>query len=73
VQALFGARLRGTGEAAPLARAFKRDTGLVLEGEFLITPHTAVKLRHVKHRFDAEDGRARVEGRQVAVLFSYYF
>ena len=73
VQTVFGARLRGTGEAAPLARAFKRDTGLVLEGEFLITPHTAVKLRHVKHRFDADDGRAQVEGRQVAVLFSYYF
>lgn len=73
VQALFGTRLRGTGEAASLGRSFKRDTGLVLEGEFLVTPHAAVKLRHVKHSFDAEDGRAKVDGRQVGVLFSYYF
>lgn len=72
-QVVFGARLRGSGDAASLSQSYKHSTGRVIEGEFLITPHTAVKLRHVSEKFTAGDGAPKIKGDHVGVMFSYYF
>lgn len=72
-QLVFGARLRGSGDASALNQDFRHATGRVLEAEYLITPHTALKLRQVSENFTAGDGAAKFSARHVGLMFSYYF
>ena len=72
-QFVFSPRVRGTGEANGLGRGFNNATGRVLEAEFLVTPRTAVKLRHVAIDFTPHDDGAKVSGRHTGLMFSYYF
>ena len=72
-QFVFGARLRGSGDASALNQDYKHATGRVLEGEFLITPHSAVKLRFVKENFTAGDGAPKIKGDHVGLMYTHYF
>lgn len=72
-QFVFGARLRGSGDASALNANYKHTTGRVLEGEFLVTPHSAVKLRFVKENFTAGDGAPKIKGDHVGLMYSHYF
>ena len=73
-QFVFGARLRGSGDASVLNQSYRHTTGRVLEGEFLINPHSAVKLRVVRENFTpAGDGGPKVKGDHVGLMFTHYF
>jgi len=73
-QFVFGAKLRGSGEASALNQDFRHATGRVLEGEFLITPHSAVKLRFVKENFTpSRDGAPKIKGDHVGLMYTHYF
>lgn len=72
-QFVFGAKLRGSGDASALNQNYKHATGRVLEGEFLITPHSAVKLRFVKENFTTGDGAPKIKGDHVGLMYTHYF
>ena len=73
-QFVFGAKLRGSGDASVLDQSYRHTTGRVLEGEFLITPHSAVKLRFVKENFTpAADGAPKIKGDHVGLMYTHYF
>ena len=73
-QFVFGAKLRGSGDASALNQDYRHATGRVLEGEFLITPHSAVKLRFVKENFTpSRDGAPKIKGDHVGLMYTHYF
>jgi hypothetical protein len=73
-QFVFGAKLRGSGDASALNQSYRHATGRVLEGEFLINPHSAVKLRFVRENFTpATDGAPKIKGDHVGLMFTHYF
>jgi hypothetical protein len=73
-QFVFGAKLHGSGDAGSLSQSYRHATGRVLEGEFLINPHSAVKLRFVKENFTpASDGAPKIKGDHVGLMFTHYF
>jgi hypothetical protein len=47
--------------------------GLVLEGEYLFTPHFGLGLRAVSEKYELPGGGPTVDGSHVGVRFSYYF
>lgn len=73
-QFVFGAKLHGSGDAGGLSQSYRHATGRVLEGEFLVTPHSAVKLRFVREDFTpASDGAPKIKGDHVGLMFTHYF
>jgi hypothetical protein len=73
-QFVFGAKLRGSGDAGSLSQSYRHATGRVLEGEFLINPHSALKLRFVREDFTpATDGAPKIKGDHVGLMFTHYF
>lgn len=66
-------QLKGTGWASGLDQKYDNAVGLVVEGEYLFTPHMGLKLRYVKEEFKPDNGGAKVDGSHAGVLFSYYF
>jgi hypothetical protein len=73
-QFVFGAKLRGSGDASGLNQTYRHATGRVLEGELLITPHSAVKLRYVKENFTpSSDGAPKIKGDHVGLMYTHYF
>ena len=65
--------LKGTGWASGLDQKYDNAVGLIVEGEYLFTPHMGLKLRYVKEEFKPDNGGAKVDGSHAGVLFSYYF
>ena len=65
--------LKGTGWASGAGQKYDNAVGLVVEGEYLFTPHMGLKLRYVKEEFKPDNGGAKVDGSHAGVLFSYYF
>ncbi|WP_457334238.1 outer membrane beta-barrel protein [Rhizobacter sp. P5_C2] len=73
-QFVFGTKLRGSGDASALNQDYRHATGRVLEGELLITPHSAVKLRYVKENFTpSRDGAPKIKGDHVGLMYTHYF
>lgn len=65
--------LKGTGWASGIDQKYDNAVGLIVEGEYLFTPHMGLKLRYVKEEFKPDNGGAKVDGSHAGVLFSYYF
>ena len=72
-QFVSGPELKGSGVASNVNQKFDSTTGVVVEGEYLFTPHTGLKLRYVSEKFTPEGGGEKIDGSHVGVMFSYYF
>ena len=72
-QFVSGPELKGSGVASNVNQKFDSTTGVIVEGEYLFTPHTGLKLRYVSEKFTPEGGGEKVDGSHVGVMFSYYF
>jgi opacity protein-like surface antigen len=72
-QFVSGAELKGSGVASNISQKYDSTTGAIVEGEYLFTPHTGLKLRYVSEKFTPEGGGSKIDGSHVGVMFSYYF
>lgn len=66
-------KLSSSGVAAGLGNADLSSTvGVVLEGEYLFSPHFGLTLRGVGEKYKFSDG-TKVDGNHFGVRFNYYF
>jgi opacity protein-like surface antigen len=72
-QFVSGPELKGSGVASNVSQKYDSTTGVIVEGEYLFTPHTGLKLRYVAEKFKPEGGGAKIDGSHVGLMFSYYF
>jgi hypothetical protein len=72
-QFVNGAQLKGSGVASMVNEDFKSSTGLIVEGEYLFSPHLGAKLRYVSEKYKSKLSGADVDGSHVGMMFSYYF
>lgn len=68
------ARLRASGAGLQFASNsdLSASGGVVLEGEYLFSPHFGLSLRAVGERYKFDNG-AKADGDHLGVRFSYYF
>ncbi len=52
---------------------YSSSTGVILEGEFAITPSVGLKARYVKEEYTGRIDRQKVDGNHFGVLAVYYF
>jgi hypothetical protein len=70
---ISSADVRGTGVASSVQGRFDSTTGLVLEGEYLFSPHMGMKLRYVSEKYTVKNSSQKYDGSHVGALFTYYF
>ena len=73
VRYVTGAKLSGKGAASNINTNFKDTTGLVLEAEYLSSPHLGFKIRGVKEEYKPENGNAKFSGNHIGLFANYYF
>lgn len=73
VQLVNGPELKGSGVASNINLEFKNTTGVIVEGEYLFSPHMGAKLRYVGERFEPKSGGSKAQGDHLGLMFSYYF
>lgn len=73
LQIVTNPRLKSSGAASGIEQKYDGTTGLVLEGEYLFTPHLGLKGRVVSEKYKASDTGVKVDGSYLGVLFTYYF
>lgn len=66
-------RLWSSGLTQDAEVRYRAHTGLVVEGEYLVTPHVGVKLRYASHRYAPQGGGQSLSGDYGAVMLSHYF
>lgn len=66
-------KLQGSGVASSVDVRFDSTVGVVLEGEYRVTPRVGVKLRAVSERLNATATNQDVSGDHIGLLCSYYF
>ena len=72
-QFALGPKLDGSGVASNIDQSYKTAVGAIVEGEYLFTPHTGLKLRYVSEKFKPNNSNQSVSGNHVGLLFSYYY
>jgi opacity protein-like surface antigen len=72
-QFVSGPELKGSGVASNVNSKFDSTTGAVLEGEYLFTPKTGLKLRYVSEKFKRSGDGASFDGSHLGLMFNYYF
>ena len=72
LRAVSGAKLDGGGVASGINASLGSATGLVLEGEYLVSPSFGIKLRAVQEDYKPS-GASKVDGGHMGVMFNYYF
>jgi hypothetical protein len=74
VRMATGAKLESSGAASGYGNySFGANPGLVLEGEFLITPRIGLTLRAVSEKYNVDGGVGKVSGDHAAVGLNFYF
>ena len=63
----------GSGIASNVNGSFASTLGLVIEGEYLISPLLGIKLRHVSEKYKPSGGSGSIDGSHLGVLASFYF
>ncbi|MBI5783923.1 MAG: outer membrane beta-barrel protein [Rhodocyclales bacterium] len=66
-------KVSGSGVVDSADFEFNNATGLVVEGEYLISPQFGVKLRAVSEKYKLKDGSASANGNHGGIYASYYF
>jgi len=56
-----------------LREKYKTSPGLIVEGEYLFTPHMGLALRYVAATYKANNGGEDIKANHAGVLFNYYF
>lgn len=72
-QIINNPELKGSGVASGLNVKFKNATGVVLEGEYTVSPNAGVKLRYVNAKFKPEVGTGEADGNHLGLMLNWYF
>jgi opacity protein-like surface antigen len=72
-QFVSGPELKGSGVASNINTKFDSTTGAIVEGEYLFTPKTGLKLRYVSEKFKRTSDGKSFDGSHVGLLFNFYF
>jgi len=72
-QFVSGAELKGSGVASNVNAKFDSTTGAILEGEYLFSPKTGVKVRYVSEKFQPTGSSIKIDGSHLGLMFNYYF
>jgi hypothetical protein len=73
VRRALNPKLEGSGVASNINVKFNDSTSLVVEGEYLFTPHIGLKARYVNEKYQPSSGGSKVSGKHTGVMFNYYF
>jgi opacity protein-like surface antigen len=73
LQVVTNPRLKSSGAASGIEQKYDGTTGLIVEGEYLFTPHLGLKGRYVSEKYKASGTGVKVDGSYLGVLFTYYF
>ena len=72
-QFVSGPELKGSGVASNINSKFDSTTGGVIEGEYLFSPKTGLKLRYVSEKFKRTSDGMSFDGSHLGLMFNYYF
>lgn len=65
-------KVAGSGVLSGINLEFDNTTGVVVEGEYLVTPSIGLKLRAVSEKYKPAAGGPSADGNQVGFYFSWY-
>jgi hypothetical protein len=66
------AKIRGSGVLSGFQVDFQSTTGLVVEGEYLVSPQFGLKLRAVSEKYTPTTGGPSADGNHVGLYFNWY-
>ena len=70
---VFSPRVKGSGLANNINDSFPNTVGLVIEGEYLVTPTLGIKVRHVSEKYKPRNSPTSVDGSHFGVFANVYF
>lgn len=65
-------KIRGSGVLSGTNLDFDNTTGVVFEGEYLVTPSIGLKLRGVAEKYKPSNGGPSADGNQIGFYFTWY-
>jgi Outer membrane protein beta-barrel domain len=68
-----GTKLSSSGAASGINADFGSSTGVVLQGEYLMSENFGIKLRYVGEKYKINGVQNKVDGSHVGMMFDYYF
>ncbi len=66
-------KLTSSGVASGIKSDFGSTTGLVVEGEYLISDRYGIKLRYVNEEYKINGTNKKVDGSHAGLMFNFYF
>ncbi len=67
-----GTKIEGTGIASTLNATLGNTFGIVIEGEYMVSPELGVKLRYVSERYKPDGSSTTFNGSHIGILTNIY-